>query len=211
MKKYSLTFLFVVAILGFVSSCSDEPDSSNFYTFKGQMMSEYLYGHEEFSDFTKIVERAGMMDLLATYGAYTCFPPTNDAVKAYLNKFADMLSDDSAGFDVYRTKKLNRVEDDEALRSYIDSRLDMTADISDMTLQRDVIAQFGDTYPAMKPKDWMHLIHTYISHEDIEEDSYLLAADPLNKPKEDDQVYRAQREERAAYDDFIASLDMADN
>lgn len=86
MKKYSLTFLFVVAILGFVSSCSDEPDSSNFYTFKGQMMSEYLYGHEEFSDFTKIVERAGMMDLLATYGAYTCFPPTNDAVKTYLNK-----------------------------------------------------------------------------------------------------------------------------
>lgn len=86
MKKYSLMFLFVVAILGFVSSCSDEPDSSNFYTFKGQMMSEYLYGHEEFSDFTKIVERAGMMDLLATYGAYTCFPPTNDAVKTYLNK-----------------------------------------------------------------------------------------------------------------------------
>ena len=26
-----------------------------------------------------------------------------------------------------------------------------------------------------------------------------------------DQVYRAYREERAAYDDFIASLDMADN
>ena len=25
-----------------------------------------------------------------------------------------MLSDDSAGFDVYRNKKLNRVEDDEA-------------------------------------------------------------------------------------------------
>ena len=134
-----------------------------------------------------------------------------EKLKAYLNKFADMLSDDSAGFDVYRTQKLDRVEDDEALRSYIDSRLDMTADISDMTLQRDVIAQFGDTYPAMKPKDWMHLIHTYITHEDIEEDSYLLAADPLNKPKEDDQVYRAHREERAAYDDFIVSLDMADN
>ena len=26
-----------------------------------------------------------------------------------------------------------------------------------------------------------------------------------------DQMYRAYREERAAYDDFIASLDMADN
>ena len=37
-----------------------------------------------------------------------------EKLKAYLNKFADMLSDDSAGFDVYRNKKLNRVEDDEA-------------------------------------------------------------------------------------------------
>lgn len=78
--------LVVVAMLGFVSSCSDEPDSSNFYTFKGQMMSEYLQSHDEFSDFATIVERAGMMDLLATYGAYTCFPPTNDAVQAYLAK-----------------------------------------------------------------------------------------------------------------------------
>lgn len=86
MKKYSLMLLVVVAMLGFVSSCSDEPDSSNFYTFKGQMMSEYLQSHDEFSDFATIVERAGMMDLLATYGAYTCFPPTNDAVQAYLAK-----------------------------------------------------------------------------------------------------------------------------
>ena len=95
-----------------------------------------------------------------------------------------MLSDDSAGFDVYRTKKLDRVEDDDALRRYIDTCLDMTADISDMILQRDVIGQFGDTYPAMKPKDWMHLIHSYITHEDIEDDSCLMAAEPLDAPKE---------------------------
>ena len=48
-----------------------------------------------------------------------------------------------------------------------------------------VIAQFGDTYPAMKPKDWMHLIHSYITHEDIEDNSCLMAAEPLNKTKED--------------------------
>ena len=67
-------------------SCSDEPDESNFYTFKGQMMSEYLKGHAEFSQFTALVERVGMMKLLATYGAYTCFPPTNDAIGNYLAK-----------------------------------------------------------------------------------------------------------------------------
>ena len=78
----SVCYGFVLAL----SSCSDEPDSSNFYTFKGQMMSEYLYGHEQFSEFTAILERAGMMELLAAYGAYTCFPPTNEAVRNYLAK-----------------------------------------------------------------------------------------------------------------------------
>lgn len=80
---YSLfTFTFSIAL----TSCSDEPDESNFYTFKGQMMSEYLKGHAEFSQFTALVERVGMMKLLATYGAYTCFPPTNDAIGTYLAK-----------------------------------------------------------------------------------------------------------------------------
>ena len=36
-----------------------------------------------------------------------------DKLKAYLNRFANMLSDDSAGFDVYRNKELNLVEDHE--------------------------------------------------------------------------------------------------
>ena len=82
--RYSLLVLFVAAMFGSLASCSDEPDASNYYTFTGKMMSEYLYEHEEFSEFTTIVERAGMMDLLATYGAYTCFPPTNEAVKTFL-------------------------------------------------------------------------------------------------------------------------------
>ena len=40
--------------------------------------------NEDFSEFAAIVERAGKMDLLSTYGTYTCFAPTNAAVKAYL-------------------------------------------------------------------------------------------------------------------------------
>ena len=85
MMKWLCTAFFILHSSFFIS-CSDEPDVSNFYTFKGQMMSEYLYGHQEFSEFTAIVERAGMMNLLATYGGYTCFPPTNEAVHTYLAK-----------------------------------------------------------------------------------------------------------------------------
>ncbi|MBQ9559256.1 MAG: fasciclin domain-containing protein [Bacteroidaceae bacterium] len=86
MKKYTFIAIAFWALMSIVSGCSDEPDKSNFYTFKGQMMSQYLQEHEQFSEFTAIVERAGFMDLLSTYGAYTCFPPTNEAVKVFLEK-----------------------------------------------------------------------------------------------------------------------------
>ena len=67
-----------------LSSCSDEPDSEYFYTFTGEMMSDWLKNRPEYSEFTEIVERANMMDLLATYGHYTCFAPSNDAVDKFL-------------------------------------------------------------------------------------------------------------------------------
>lgn len=84
MIKYTFATLLSMSLLGALVACSDDPDESNYYTFTGKMMSEYLYAHEEFSEFAAIVERAGMMDLLATYGAYTCFPPTNEAVHEFL-------------------------------------------------------------------------------------------------------------------------------
>ena len=69
-----------------ISSCSDEPDKSNFYTFKGQMISDYLQGNQNFSEFSRILERAGMMKQMSAYGAYTCFAPTNEAIERYLSK-----------------------------------------------------------------------------------------------------------------------------
>jgi uncharacterized surface protein with fasciclin (FAS1) repeats len=48
------------------------------------MMSDYLKNRPEYSEFAEIVERAGLMDLLAAYGHYTCFAPNNDAVDQYL-------------------------------------------------------------------------------------------------------------------------------
>ena len=69
-----------------LTSCSDEPDSEYFYTFTGEMMSDWLKSPDrpEYSEFAEIVERAGLMDLLAAYGHYTCFAPSNDAVDKFL-------------------------------------------------------------------------------------------------------------------------------
>ncbi|MBR6263371.1 MAG: fasciclin domain-containing protein [Prevotella sp.] len=82
-----------------LSSCSDEPDSENFYTFTGEMASDYLKSREQYSEFAEIVDRAGLMDLLATYGHYTCFVPDNNAVNTYLksrgmNSVSDLTTAD---------------------------------------------------------------------------------------------------------------------
>ena len=84
--KYIMILLAVCWTAGMSVSCSDEPDTSNFYTFKGEMISDYLNSRPQFSMFKDVVERAGMMDLLSAYGAYTCFPPTNNAFSAYLSE-----------------------------------------------------------------------------------------------------------------------------
>jgi len=69
-----------------LTSCSDEPDSEYFYTFNGEMMSDYLKNRSDYSRFTAIVERANLMDLLATYGHYTCFVPSDTAIGTYLKQ-----------------------------------------------------------------------------------------------------------------------------
>jgi uncharacterized surface protein with fasciclin (FAS1) repeats len=91
MKRYknlrSLLTLFaaLTLLLPMTISCSDEPDDEYFYSFKGEMMSDYLNNRSEYSEFASIVKRANLMDLLSSYGHFTCFLPSNTAVDAYLN------------------------------------------------------------------------------------------------------------------------------
>lgn len=99
MKTIRYHLLALTGIIAFsmlsLSSCSDEPDSENFYTFTGEMASDYLKNRpEKYSEFTTIVERAGLMDLLSTYGHFTCFIPNNNAVNEYLkNRGKSSVSD----------------------------------------------------------------------------------------------------------------------
>ena len=66
------------------TSCMDDMAADSYYTFTGEMMSDYLQNREDFSLFCRIVERAGWMDFLSSRGSRTFFPPTNDGVEAAL-------------------------------------------------------------------------------------------------------------------------------
>ena len=82
--KVALMALAAFMATGSMTSCSDEPDSQYFYTFTGEMLSDYISNRKQYSEFKYIVEKADLMDLLSTYGRYTCFLPDNKAVDEYL-------------------------------------------------------------------------------------------------------------------------------
>ena len=86
-----------VSLLGMAGlatqSCKDNIPEGSYYTFTGEMMSDYLQTHADYSEFAKIVNRAAsskrginLMDLISCYGQFTCFAPTNEAVAKFLKQ-----------------------------------------------------------------------------------------------------------------------------
>ena len=74
MKKIDKILMrFVMAVLvmpAFTVSCSDEPLAENYYTFTGEMVTDYLQNRSgEFSDFIAILQRSGMYGMMAATGA----------------------------------------------------------------------------------------------------------------------------------------------
>ena len=75
--------LSVLLVVG--SSCdSDKIEPEAYYTFVGETVVSYLEQNpDQFSEMTEILKYTGLDALLATYGTFTCFIPTNDAMRAY--------------------------------------------------------------------------------------------------------------------------------
>ena len=107
----ALLLLQFVLASGIFYSCNDV-DTSNYYTFTGEMMSEYLESREQFSDFTAILKRAELFEPLSVYGHYTCFAPHNEAFKAYLSERGlnsiDELTDEDCD-TIARTHLVNNI------------------------------------------------------------------------------------------------------
>lgn len=93
-----------VAIMA-LSSCSENIDESNLYTFTGEMMIDYFENRPNmYSSYLEILGKvhpskrseSTMKELLSARGNYTCFAPTNEAIQAYidsLHKIGQLDSD----------------------------------------------------------------------------------------------------------------------
>ncbi len=113
MKKFLYTISCLVcaaASMVLPTSCNDDPDSEHYYSFDGQMMSEYLQEREQYSLFSQVVIRADLMDLLSTYGHYTCFCPNDSAMQLFMQAKGWSTIDDLTDADcdtIARTHLVN--------------------------------------------------------------------------------------------------------
>ncbi|MBO5824470.1 MAG: fasciclin domain-containing protein, partial [Prevotella sp.] len=125
MKTFRYLFVcMLTAICGFCATgCSDEPDGENFYTFTGEMMSDYIKTRPQYSTFNQIITRANMMDLLSTYGHYTCFLPSDSAFATYLQKIGKTSVD-----------QLTDAECDTIARTHLVGNMYSTIEMADGTL-----------------------------------------------------------------------------
>ncbi len=91
----SACFALVAAALALtsLSSCKEDIDESNLYTFKGETIEDYLANRSDrFSSFNEILKRIGYDKILSAYGTYTCFAPTNEAVTQYIDSLYNDMS-----------------------------------------------------------------------------------------------------------------------
>ena len=74
--------IIMLFLAGLLCSCKDEP--TTIFTFKKEMMGAYLENRpDEFSEFKKLLDTTEVLGLVNTYGKYTLFAPTNEAMFKY--------------------------------------------------------------------------------------------------------------------------------
>jgi uncharacterized surface protein with fasciclin (FAS1) repeats len=74
--------VFILSLIVFTTCIKDDYDK-NYTTFEEDTIISFLANNEIFSEFYKLLQAEGLTDLLNTYGPYTCFAPTNEAMRKY--------------------------------------------------------------------------------------------------------------------------------
>ena len=77
--------IYILALALSIVACTDDIDKSNRFTFTGETVADYMLNRsDKYSHFINLLERAGLLSLLKTYGQYTHFLPDNDAVEKFI-------------------------------------------------------------------------------------------------------------------------------
>lgn len=85
-NKKSRLFLRITVFFVFTitfTSCNSDDVGTNLYTFTDQMMGQYIKEDTTLTEFSKLIEVTNVKGLLNAYGEYTCFAPTNEAMRSF--------------------------------------------------------------------------------------------------------------------------------
>ena len=125
-KAILLSAILLSGVL-WLSSC-DSDDVDNLYTFTDKMMGEYLLSDTTYSEFYKIIEKTKVKGLLNSYGTYTCFVPTNEALRTFYRSKGKKSVDDFS-LDSLKTIAYNHLING-AIYNYASFNTSTSADLS---------------------------------------------------------------------------------
>ena len=98
LKKNILKTFISLIMLSFCACKVD--DVATYYTFTGETVGQYLESRpDDYSEFTELLIDTDILYLLKAYGKYTCFVPTNDAMKKYYKSIEISSWKDLSDFD----------------------------------------------------------------------------------------------------------------
>ena len=84
-KKFFKACLGMLAIMVALGACNKEPDESNLYTFTGETIETFIQKDSDLTSFNYILTRVGLDRMMASYGQYTCYAPSNEGVALYID------------------------------------------------------------------------------------------------------------------------------
>lgn len=96
--KHLLAGIIILSTGIAMTGCDDNIDLENRFTFTGELIADHLQNNpDKFSHFVEILNKAkigkktsgSILKTLSTYGSYTCFAPTNDAVEKFIKELYD--------------------------------------------------------------------------------------------------------------------------
>jgi uncharacterized surface protein with fasciclin (FAS1) repeats len=117
-----LVFLAGVFALSYLFSCK-KIDIVTATTSDVNIYDYLVKNGDKYSEFAKMIEKAGYADFLNAYGSYTVFAPTNDGVKAFLQETGKTSIDAFTVPEIQNIVKLHLIQDTINTSSFTDGKL----------------------------------------------------------------------------------------
>lgn len=114
-----LTLVFFIAIV--FQNCSEQKIKET--TDETLNITEYLRANPDYSMFLEILDLTNYASFMNTYGTYTLFIPTNDAVQAYLNDIGAGSLSEVPMIDLENLAKLHIIDQKINTNSFTDGKI----------------------------------------------------------------------------------------